>query len=427
MADRQLIICEPLCFLVNKLTSLPSFTLKSVIEDFYDADAISEAKTRLMDDVCTSFDDDDVIPHVPRRRSGANKRATEIDDILLILTTLDEKKLLDVLPRYVISSPDKIPSLRLFDGDMKLILDKMHKFDNGVQNVNSRLSVVMSELAVIRQYTNKVQTTESCRSLASNSGVTMNTSQTHHTQHQPMFVPTSMPVPGPSSQVSTSLRNSVSTPNNDVLAAHTGLLGNSINWAAQMHTDTDTDTDTGFTVVRGKKRQRGSPRTVLKHPEGTSATAQSGQHRRRRNVIGKQIVTDNNIPIKAAKQIIKKSIFCIDNVDLSVSADTLSDYIKTKKIDVMSVYEVNPRRRRNETTVTDRRAFRVCIAHSDQDKLLDESTWPSSVIISDWYHKPRATTAQTVSDNQQLQQHAEPSTENNDMDATVTAITPTTA
>lgn len=435
MADRQLVISEPLCFLVNKLTTLPLFTLKSVLEDFYDGDAISEAKSRLLDDIATTFSDNEVIPHVPRRRSGVNKHAAEIDDILTILTTLDEKKLLNVLPRYVISSPDKIPSLRLFDGDMRLILDKMHKFDSGMENFNSRLSAIMNEVTAIRQCTDKVQTTidmtESCSTVREPGMSVKNVGQSHHLQHQPVFVP----APGPSnSQVSMSFRNSTSTPNNDVFTVSNGLSGNSNNWAqsvaaqmSQRTADTDTDTDTGFTVVRGRKRQRGSPKAVHQQPGAAPASVrpgqQSSQQRRRRNVIGKQMNSDDNLPIKAATQIFKKSVFCIDNVDLSVTVDALTDYIKTKNISVVSVFQVKPRRRRNETTVTDRRAFRVCIDYSDQDKLLDESTWPSSVIISDWYHKPRPQT-----DNN-TQQHDVP-TINTDMDATVivnTPVAPTTA
>ena len=42
---------------------------------------------------------------------------------------------------------------------------------------------------------------------------------------------------------------------------------------------------------------------------------------------------------------------------------------------------------RNEPEpVKDRSAFRLCIAEKDRDLLLDESKWPESVIISEWFH-----------------------------------------
>ena len=37
----------------------------------------------------------------------------------------------------------------------------------------------------------------------------------------------------------------------------------------------------------------------------------------------------------------------------------------------------------------DRKAFRLCIAADDRDRLLDTSAWPDSIRISDWYFKPR--------------------------------------
>ena len=33
----------------------------------------------------------------------------------------------------------------------------------------------------------------------------------------------------------------------------------------------------------------------------------------------------------------------------------------------------------------DRRAFRLCVAEADRNRLLDESKWPDSVIISEWF------------------------------------------
>ena len=41
--------------------------------------------------------------------------------------------------------------------------------------------------------------------------------------------------------------------------------------------------------------------------------------------------------------------------------------------------------------ITDRAAFRLCIAAVDCQRLLDDSQWPESVIISEWFYiKPTA-------------------------------------
>ena len=59
----------------------------------------------------------------------------------------------------------------------------------------------------------------------------------------------------------------------------------------------------------------------------------------------------------------------------------------TLSVEVISCFEVKPRRRRHETTVTDRKAFRLCIHEEDCDKLLNEAVWPDSVTLSLWYYK----------------------------------------
>ena len=54
---------------------------------------------------------------------------------------------------------------------------------------------------------------------------------------------------------------------------------------------------------------------------------------------------------------------------------------------MLTCFPVKPRRRRYESEVSDdRKAFRLCIAATDRDRLLDESKWPESIVISEWYH-----------------------------------------
>ena len=60
---------------------------------------------RLLDDI-RSLNSTIKLPHVPQRRDGDQRLVREVDDIILLLSRLDEHKLLDELPRYVSSSPD---------------------------------------------------------------------------------------------------------------------------------------------------------------------------------------------------------------------------------------------------------------------------------------------------------------------------------
>ena len=62
------------------------------------------------------------IPHVPERREGDNKAVRVVDDVLTLLAFLDENKKFDLLPRYVTESIDSVPSSRLYEGDLSVLM-----------------------------------------------------------------------------------------------------------------------------------------------------------------------------------------------------------------------------------------------------------------------------------------------------------------
>jgi len=89
----------------------------------------------------------------------------------------------------------------------------------------------------------------------------------------------------------------------------------------------------------------------------------------------------------AANKIINKAVYCVDNVSTSVDIDDLCQFVRSMNVNVLSCFPAKPRRRQNESNlIIDRKAFRLCIDAADKDKLLDESKWPHSVIISEWYY-----------------------------------------
>jgi len=123
-------------------------------------------------------------------------------------------------------------------------------------------------------------------------------------------------------------------------------------------------------------------------------TLQQSQARRSRAplVIGKSVASGASVA--AAKQIFKKSVFLVDNVAVSHNADDIRSFVSSMAINVISCFEVKPRRRRDEKgVINDRKAFRLCIRADDQDRLLDPSKWPSSIAISKWFFKAPADAA----------------------------------
>lgn len=146
MAESGLVLCEPLCFLLNKYRKQSQLSvLKSAVVDFYSIYDITEAKQRLLDDVGL-LSISDKLPHIPKRRDGANRIVKDFDDIIHILTIIDEQGLLSSLPRYAAVNPDNMPYLRLFDGDMLLLLTRLDKLESKLMEFSSALTAINAVL-----------------------------------------------------------------------------------------------------------------------------------------------------------------------------------------------------------------------------------------------------------------------------------------
>ena len=90
--------------------------------------------------------------------------------------------------------------------------------------------------------------------------------------------------------------------------------------------------------------------------------------------------------------VLKKAIYCVDNVDTSVSDEDLLNFFTDHDIKVVSVYEAKPRRRKSEKPVTDRRAFRVCVDSDDLPKFLNADIWPNNIVVYEWFFKAKNAT-----------------------------------
>jgi len=95
--------------------------------------------------------------------------------------------------------------------------------------------------------------------------------------------------------------------------------------------------------------------------------------------------------IMAAKPLIKKSVLCIDNVDKSVTVEDMHSFVVNMSVNVISLFETKPRRRRLDIAVPDHKAFRLCIPMDDRDRLRDASKWPSYISVSEWFFKSAPT------------------------------------
>jgi hypothetical protein len=118
-------------------------------------------------------------------------------------------------------------------------------------------------------------------------------------------------------------------------------------------------------------------------------SSQLRQPRRLPLIIGKSTMLQSMCKVAAAKPLLKKSVFYIDNVDTSVSANDLTEFVKSLSVDVLSCFEVKPRKRWSNANdgSASCRAFRLCIPETHQPKLLDPGSWPSYITVSEWFFK----------------------------------------
>jgi len=87
-----LVLCNPLCSLVNKYDKQSLKVLKSAVTDLYDVDTLAESEARLLNDVNLMDFTTDKLLHILKRRDSANRLTQEAEDILALLQFVDERR-----------------------------------------------------------------------------------------------------------------------------------------------------------------------------------------------------------------------------------------------------------------------------------------------------------------------------------------------
>ena len=82
---------------------------------------------------------------------------------------------------------------------------------------------------------------------------------------------------------------------------------------------------------------------------------------------------------------------------MAISAQDMENFISGLNVKIISLFETKPRRRKEDSVPEDRKAFRVCINKTDQERLMDETVWPDYVSVSEWFFKSSQGAAQQPS------------------------------
>jgi len=399
----SLVVCDALCYLRNKFDKLPAKVLKTSLADFYTAEVLSDAKKQLLDDIL-ALNLTIKLPHVPQRRDGDSRLTREIDDMFVLLTSLDEHKYLDSLPRYVASGPDNMPSAGMCEGDIAALMNIMKNMSNEISELRSKLVIVARDVRAIQSRPpepfpalpeptvinkpNNQPRLQSHSSAASGQPITklvdgISAGESENTAAKSVSDINRSAIAGPS------WANLASTP-----------LGSSNRFGVLASTTDDEGNEYELVRSRRAKRMRNKTSSPVEH-SGVQSQQQArqrlsteqndaAQRRSRLLVFGKSTKRDG---IYAAKSIVRKAVFYVGNVNKQCSNNDIVSFVKGMNVNVFSCFEVKPRRRYVDDLCDDRKAFRLCISNDNTERMLDASLWPDSVFISKWHFKQPNTEA----------------------------------
>jgi len=413
----MVVLNDVLCFVSNKFGKVVVKTLKSTLSDFYSGEVLSSAKLQLLNDV-DKLNLSTKRPHVSHRRDMDGKADREVDDIVTLFTFLDENKAIGLLPKYVAGSPDNMPSFRLYEGDLNIVMNMLRDLYDKVSGHSSVLAAICRDVSSLQV---------SCKPPASSAAIVSTTPLDVAQTRRESYTISHRENPTVQLQSAETETVVVGASGNSAASRYVDGGGSS-DWAtlsstpyqcsnrfAVLSTDDDDQRDQSGdeqpyttvsrrTVKRSRQRtppsasqsqpqqrqqqQQQQPRQRQQQQRQRSTTDQSNRQRRAPTVFGtSSSVRRSNIT--AAKKLYKKAIFCIDNVSTSCTVKDISAFVSDLAVDVLSCFEVKPRRRRHETSVSDRTAFRLCINDNHRDRLLNATAWPEFITISEWYFKPR--------------------------------------
>ena len=403
MADASVVVDNVLCFVIARFGKTAIKQLKSAVIDFYSVEDLCAAKDKLLR-ATELWNSELKLPHIPLRRDGDRRAAKTVDDIVAILTCLDENLKLKCLPRYVADSPDAMPSIRLYDGDLQSLMAVIDKLKDRLDHSEAALAAILKVVNTTADMvsTRSVQSAVQWPPLPSHSQAAVNNSQQ---------------VGGLRSTAGSATAGAASADFSADVNAQSTSVGARPSWAMLSSTpttssnrfaalastsdddQTDVNAELPFNSVQSRRtkraRQRSSPQPVNNVPHQQQQQQQQQQLRSssrptgtrpgRGLLMGKSGSSVPGQRIVAANKILKKAVFCVDNVHSSVNTDDLTRFVATLSVRVVSCFPTKPRRRRDEAEPVNRNAFRLCIPAEDRARLLDDTKWPESIVISEWY------------------------------------------
>jgi len=319
MAVRPVVLNDALCFIACKFGKTTLKTLKSAVMDFYDVNVVADVKRQLIYDI-DAMNLTTNRPHVPSRRDGDLRLSREVDDIVSLFTFIDEQKSLTLLPTYASSRPDNMPSIRLYEGELSILVSLIRGMEGRLGAMESALSAISGDMRKLEVWPSLPEPATRLQSSASRlaePAVSSRDTQLRLSVSEPPILVntsacTSMGFPTLSASASASVKSANRFVNSrtdwSVLASSPIIQANRFGVLSSDDVDDDNDEySVPSTVVRRNNKRS---RRVTSPPQQSSQQHQQqtdADRRRTTTVFGKSTTTSTKLT--AAGKICKKAVF----------------------------------------------------------------------------------------------------------------------
>jgi len=322
-ASVNLVINETLCYWTYSFKKQANSVIKAAVLSCYSEDELTAAKELLHRHLCVISRQD-----APRliRRKGDNRGKLIVDDIDELFTLIDEKQLFGNIPTFVAANLDKLPPI-----------ETRHPFTPDLmKNVDDLKLMVHDRCGAIEKLVGNL------------------VSSLHGQSTQTAGVES---------------RSSLSS--DDEVGKHDADKSNFI-----------PGTEESWSKFVKRNRKSSVTKTAIsstKAPVPQQASTHSGMVKK---IIGK---ASKDCGFKSSVKVIPKAVFHVDNVSEGCDASALENYLKSCKIDVLSVFSCKSWMNEKDTQII--KSFRIAVAAADRLRMQDGNIWPDGVFVRPWKFK----------------------------------------
>ena len=335
----DVVFSEVLCFIRNNFDKLTAGDIKPVLCSFYDFDDLDTAKECLkkaVQEALQASGDNTPLPRLPKRQGDAKGKQTA-EDLLKLFTVIDERKLGDVLPRFVAEDLSRIPFVNTDSVNVLAMAKKLENLEMRVNSVERFLNSTCNE-------------TPSVPSVPSYSGAVLSGSTTAS------YDGTDMAYDGYSGASNGTTPNGNTDHTDGTEVAYHGNSADNADWK---------------TVSNRRQKKPNTGRTTIRVPNKENSS---------RKIFGSRSANDSNL--KAGVEIIQKAVLHVDNLHQDCTEALLKDYLLASEVQVLTCYPAKSWLRGEDRDSVS--AFRVCVPAGDKHKICNPELWSKGVIIRDW-------------------------------------------